>query len=101
MPAALWLQSCDGPLQLGQTWLMSRSGILQVFRALQTEREAEACSTLLACLHKCLQPHAQKSSFHDSIEICLTLQVCQTTLGDMPGHANTLLYTHVMHAPLH
>lgn len=47
----------------------------QVFRALQSSREAEACSTLLACLHKCLQPGLPKTSFHDSVEICLTLQV--------------------------
>ena len=46
----------------------------QVFRALQSEKEAEACSTLLACLHKCLQPNAQKAMYHDSVEICLTLQ---------------------------
>ena len=72
---------------------MSRSGVLQVFRALQTEREAEACSTLVACLHKCLQPQAQKTSFHDSIETCLTLQVCQTPLDDMPGHAIIPLHT--------
>ena len=49
----------------------------QVFRALQSEREAEACSTLLACLHKCLQPNAQKASYHDCVEVCLTLQVCR------------------------
>ena len=48
---------------------------VQVFRALQSEREAEACSTLLACLHKCLQPNAQKALRHDCVESCLTLQV--------------------------
>ena len=48
---------------------------VQVFRALQSGKEAEACSSLLACLHKCLQTSAQKSLCHDSVEICLTLQV--------------------------
>lgn len=47
----------------------------QVFRALQSSREAEAASTLLACLHKCLQPSMPSTSFHDTVEICLTLQV--------------------------
>ena len=47
----------------------------QVFRALQSSQEAEAASTLLACLHKCLQPSMPNTSFHDSVEICLTLQV--------------------------
>ncbi len=59
----------------------------QVFRALQSEKEAEACSTLLACLHKCLQPNAQKAMYHDSVEICLTLQVCE--------YLFTILITHV------
>ena len=61
----------------------------QVFRALQSSREAEACSTLLACLHKCLQPGLPKTSFHDSVEICLTLQV----------HPCLLLYTITPCAP--
>ena len=51
--------------------------VLQVFRALQSESEAEACSTLLACLHRCLQPNAQKTLYHECVEICLTLQVCE------------------------